>query len=292
MRKLGAGIISLLCLVAAAGCTTNKSIANVTFSTQATLEFALGTLNDGGAVSFLNTGAAAPATYLNVVTSFRNQNGVSAYINPGTATLSGTAAVGPFPGSFAYGQAPGDNSVIGLTPAYPPTTSTTFRGFGTGFVFTGVTPPAAGPYTLADNVPVNGSTTSYSATSTLSTITTLGAETPPAFVSDGTGGGTFTVTVPAGVTETFVAVYDDVSVPPAPACSSIGPQEVLLQASGTTATLPDVLVVGNPYCDFVFGADYPLLESGPPANLQVSPTLTGTAGTVDLTASAIASFTE
>jgi hypothetical protein len=75
MSKVGAGIAWLLCAAAVGGCSTNTSIAGINFSTQATLELAVGTLNDGGGLSRVATGTAAPGTYLNAVSSFRNQLG-------------------------------------------------------------------------------------------------------------------------------------------------------------------------------------------------------------------------
>ena len=65
MRNFGAGIIAMLCLVAIAGCTTNKSIANITTPSNK-LQLAVGTIND----SFGTLGLGG--TTLNVVTTFRN----------------------------------------------------------------------------------------------------------------------------------------------------------------------------------------------------------------------------
>ena len=73
----------MLCLVAIAGCTTNKSIANVTTNTSAKLQIAVGTINDSA--DTLGIGG----TTLNVVTTFRNQFGNSAYENPGQFSLTG-----------------------------------------------------------------------------------------------------------------------------------------------------------------------------------------------------------
>ena len=295
MPKFGARIIWLVCFAAVAGCTTNTSIANLNFSTQATLELAVGTLHDAGGLSKIVTGTAAPGTYLNAVSSFRNQYGNSAFLNPGTATLSGpggTFSPGPL---YSYGEAPGLNGVFGLPPAYPPAQNSSYAGFATGFIFSALT-ATPGTYTLADSVPVNGSTINYSATATLAAATTLGPESAPTYVTDGAGGGgTFTVTVPAGVTEEFVTVYDDSTPPspPMPKCTVIGTQDALVLASGTSAIVPDgTLIQGNKYCAFSFGVDYRLIEDGPPSNQQPSPTLANAGGTVDMTASPAQGFTQ
>src|SRR5690242_12396169 len=107
MRNFGAGIIAMLCLVAIAGCTTNKSIANITTS-QAKLELAVGTINDSAGT--LGIGG----TTLNVVTSFRNSLGNSAYEHPGFYTLTGPGGtiVASNPSNFCdqlwgYGDFPG-----------------------------------------------------------------------------------------------------------------------------------------------------------------------------------------
>src|SRR4029077_15455146 len=108
MRKLGAGIIAVLCLVSIAGCTTNKSIANVTTNTNAKLQLAVGTINDSA--DTLGIGG----TTLNVVTTFRNQFGNSAFKNPGSYTLTGPGGtiIAPNPANpcdelFGYGDFPG-----------------------------------------------------------------------------------------------------------------------------------------------------------------------------------------
>src|SRR5215472_9041097 len=111
-------VAALLCVVAIAGCSTNRSIANIT-TPKASLEVAVGTINDN--FDTLGIGGVT----LNVVTSFRNALGNSAYQTPGNFALAGpgggiVAANGgspcPIPPSaspfttdelFSYGLAPG-----------------------------------------------------------------------------------------------------------------------------------------------------------------------------------------
>jgi len=89
-------------------------------------------------------------------------------------------------------------------------------GYAMGFtVFEGVTPAAASStYTLTLTVPTGISSSgvaSYgtvSGTATASGAVTLPAITAPTLVEDGAGGGSFVVTLPAGVTEALITVSD------------------------------------------------------------------------------------
>lgn len=283
MHKLRAGLLALLCLGAAVGCKTQTSPGNIIAGPVA-LQFAVGTLNDSaGTISGLATGTSVPGTYLNAVASFRNNMGASAFLSPGNAVLVGGSgalkeAVG---GVFSYGQFPGTNGVVGLPPAYnPPSTA---GGYATGFIFTSV-PPSSGTYSLTTVVGVNGQNQQYGAAATLpGTPTVLTAEAAPVYASGGaTGGGTFTVVVPSGVIETLVVVFDTT------------PAEVATALThGTSAVLPaGTLALGASYTAFAVGADYPLVEAGPPANTSMRPTLVGGGGTSDLTASGSAGFTQ
>src|SRR5262249_49200689 len=119
----------------------------------------------------------------------------------------------------------------------------------------------------------------------------LGADPTPTYASDGApGGGTFTIGTPAGVTESLVIVFADSS---GGACSSLGSQVTTVETTTTSAIVPDgTLAAGTQSCAFVVGADYPLVEAGPPVNREVRPTLTGASGTSDLTASGFLAFTQ
>src|ERR1700693_3101632 len=102
MRKFGAALIALFGVGVMAGCTTNNTVGNPVFSTKARLQLAVGTLNDSA-----GTLTSVPGTYMNAVSTFRNQQGVSAYITPGNSTLAvpGGATLNTC-GLFSYGQNP------------------------------------------------------------------------------------------------------------------------------------------------------------------------------------------
>ncbi len=301
MHKLRAGLAALLCLGAAVGCSTQTSPGDI-LAGPVTLQMAVGTLNDSaGTISGLYGGPGA-GTFLNVVATFRNNLGSSAFASPGNANLLGPAALKfPIPGSiFAYGQppfgslgagSPGD-LVLGMPPAYVPASTvarsdssfnTLTPGYSTGFIFTGLAPTPGG-YAVNVGVQVNGQNQVYGVAATLpGSPKVLGGEAAPSYASGGgTGGGTFTVSVPAGVTETLVVVFDT------------SPAEVATALThGSTATLPaGTLTPGTAYTAFAIGADYPLVESGPPASAVQNPTITGGGGTANLTVSGSAGFTQ
>lgn len=281
MHKPRAGLLALLVLGVAVGCSTQTSPGNIVTG-QVFLQMAVGTLNDSaGTISGLN-GGPGPGTYANVVTSFRNNLGASAYLSPGNGYVHFPAAAPLFVGGlFSYGQPPGFNGVLGMPPAYMP--ASTVGGYATGFIFTGQ-PATPGAYAVTTVVVVNGQNQPRGATATLPAApTVLGAEPPPVYASGGaTGGGTFTVAPPAGVTETLVVVFDT------------SPTEVATALThGTIAVLPaGTLAFGTSYTAFAIGADYPFVESGPPASAATMPTLIGAGGTADLTASGSAGFTQ
>ncbi len=276
MHKLRVALLVALCAGAVAGCNTDTSPGNIVAGKVA-MQLAVGTLNDSAGTL---TGAAN--TYLNAVATFRGQFGASAFLNTGNATLTGPGGtIASMLGIFSYGQAPGTNGVGGFPPAYTPA-SANGAGYATGFILTGA-PPTAGSYGIKTVVSANGQNQTYGAGATLpATPTVLGNEAAPSYASGGaTGGGTFTVSVPAGVTETLVVVLQGTS------------EVATAKTTGTTATLPsNTLVPGTSYTAFAIGADYPLVEAGPPANTSMTPKLTGAGGTSDLTASSAAGFTQ
>jgi hypothetical protein len=288
MRNIRFGLLALICAGAVVGCKTDTSPGNITAG-PAALEMSVGTLNDSAGTL---TGTAG--TYVNVVEAFRGQFGNSAFINPGTATLTGPGGLDDDAGQlFAYGQTPGTNFVGGFPPAYSPA-SQNASGYATGFIFpisaaTGMVvlpppPPTPGVYGLTTIVSANGQNQRYGAAATLPAApTVLPNDTAPSYTSGGaTGGGTFTVTEPAGVTETLVVVY-----------LSGGAEVATAETKTTQAVLPaGTLTLGNNYIAFAIGADYPLVEAGPPANTSLKPTLTGAHGTSDLTVSGTTAFTQ
>jgi len=289
MHKLRIAVAMLICVGALSGCKTNTSAGDIKFVAP-TMQLAVGTLNDNAGTL---TGAAG--VYTNAVTTFRNSLGNSAFITPGNGTLrvpgGAAVAVGQL---FAYGQAPGVNGVQGEPPAYnPPSTA---GGYATGFILTGITPPVTGRYTVVDPVTVNNVVQPWNASATLpAAFTTLAPEGAAAYVRDASldGGGTFTFSAPpAGVIEQVVYVVCLTSAGAAgdPCGGSTGPGTPVASAEVTGATLVAALPAGtlftnDTYACVVLGADYPLVEAGPPANQQPAPALTGANGTSDLTAS-------
>ena len=314
MRKLSAGLIALVGVGLMAGCTTNNTVGNPKFTTNAKLQLAVGTLNDAfGALT------SVPGVYLNAVSTFRNQFGNSAFINPGKPTFAlpggGSATVC---GLFSYGQNPltmlapifdndpgtegpiGENApAFGVPPAYNPANNNAVGYYALGYLVyldptctLYVLPPAATPgdYTLSTTVAVNGRHPSFSATATLgASPTVLPSEVAPVYVSGsaGSGGGTFTIAQPAGVTESLIIIASGDNDPD-------GSNTIVasIETSSTTAVVPDGTLAPGDYKAYVIGADYPLFESGPPNNTAQAPTLVGAGGTADTTASNIATITQ
>jgi hypothetical protein len=306
MRKFSAGLIALVGVGVIAGCTTNNTVGNPQFTTHAKLQLAVGTMNDA-----FGTLTSVPGTYLNAVSTFRNQLGASAYINPGTSTLAlpggGSATTC---GLFSYGQNPaamvapfgningpgpmgGFAPIFGMPPSYSPADANGI-GYALGYLlfFTAgdannapcsqyVLPPAPtlGAYTLNTTVSTNGKSLPYSANATLAGAPlVLPAEPAPTYVpgAAGSGGGTFTIVKPAGVTESLIAVVD----------STTFAELTTIETTTTTAVVPNgTIATGETCVAFVVGADYPLVESGPPSNTQQVPTINGAGGTADITVS-------
>jgi len=311
MRKFGAGVITILCFISIAGCTTNKSIANVTTPPNK-LQLAVGTINDSQ--DTLGIGGVS----LNVVSTFLNVLGNSAYEHPGFYQLTGPngTIVTPNPSNFcdqlfSYGDFPGcegDNigeAIVGVPPAYTPPSS--IGGYSLGFIQTGA-PATAGTYTLSTSVPANG-TQSFSASATLGTTVMANAGGVTGFVSDTKGGGTFTFSNPLKAKfklhhHGFVAVSEFLILVSNSVISSSPLIVAAVEAPGgrTTAT-----IVGTGDCSssvggipipcggnsaYVIDADYPLVEDGPPASHSQAPQLDGPNGSADISVSGITPINE
>jgi hypothetical protein len=217
-----------------------------------------------------------------------------------------------------------------IASGYPPS----FAGFGLGYV---VFPPAskqnnnvtrtakAGNYALTvafttdpgtlGNFPVGPPPAGLSSTARAALTDTTGLppiNTGPSFTPDGVGGGTFTLGVPAGVTETIiliqtanqcytasdstlngpgVTVFAVVSTVPGPGTqrfvlpANLGPN----QAAGNGHTLctgADNAKVGvldgTNVSGEVIEADYPLFEASYPDNRSETPTIVGPSGQSDV----------
>lgn len=144
---------------------------------------------------------------------------------------------------------------------------TTFNGYPSGFTTFALT-PTAGTYSLSVGLP-NASTPipTFTATTQLSNLTPLGPFTGTSYTSDGVGGGTVTVTVPPGVTETLIEITDT---------TAANYYSLVVRGTGPkTATLPPNLGVvtggvagpsippGNGVRVIAVGFDYPALEAVP-----------------------------
>ena len=113
------------------------------------------------------------------------------------------AAIGQAARAFYFG--PGNPMVSNFKDGSFPNT---FLGYPTGFTTFGLT-PTTGTYSLAVGLAGASVTVpTMTATTSLTSLTPLPNFAAPTYTSDGAGGGTVTLTVPAGVTETLVEVVD------------------------------------------------------------------------------------
>ncbi len=217
-----------------------------------------------------------------------------------------------------YGGAPAFPTT--LTPAY----DAAFTGYSLGFNFLPAT-PVRGSYTLAIGIPptfgtaVGASTPTIGATANLSNAAGLAAYPTPVFVPDDLGGGTFSITPPAGVTETMIEVnvtstclgYTVPSTAPVlpgqsppPAGSNVSYTLLAHGSAPARIPLPDTIGpavdgVATPtmcsqrasYTYSALGFDYPAFEASYPANRTQAPTIVGTNGQADVTVSQAASGT-
>lgn len=216
---------------------------------------------------------------------------------PGNVAPGGPSPAFPTP---IYGTGTGAGSPVnlligppaqGITPFnnvnYPPG----FAGYLPGFTAFAAT-PVAGAYSLNVSVAAaNAASTSVTASATLASTTPLGAVSAPTLTKDGKGGGTVSVTVPAGATETLVFVYDIT----AKAYYTVGP---IAGTGAQSASLPDTLgpcgppncgaatlATGDNYSLTAVSFDYPDFESTQPGNTSQTPTVTGAAGQADISVS-------
>ena len=195
---------------------------------------------------------------------------------------------------------------VGGPPAYPNVRTGTypsgFAGFGQGFLTFALGTPPPGPYSLSVLVPAaNAASATFTASATIASARGLTAfSAPPTTTEDGSGGLTVAFLAPAGVTESVVDIAD--IGPNAGSSSPANPNApifytIVAHGSGSqTVTLPPNLgplgaggaaspsiAPGDDYTVTVLGADYPLFEAGPPANVQQSPALLGGSGQADIT---------
>lgn len=172
-----------------------------------------------------------------------------------------------------------------------------FAGYSPGFTVFEL-PPSAGQYGLSVLVPAsNVSPVTYTASANLTSTATLGPISAT-FASDGNGGATGTVTVPAGVTEAEVFIIDQTTGEYfTAALTGITGAGTLnysvagnLGSCGTNCPQP-TFSTGDSIAYTVVGYDYPAIEASSPTSTTAKPTITGSNGQADLTMGAISSAT-
>jgi hypothetical protein len=172
-----------------------------------------------------------------------------------------------------------------------------FAGYPAGFTVFEL-PPAAGTYSLTAHVATsNVSPVDYTASANLASTTPLGPTTVT-FTSDANqdGGGTGTVSVPAGVTETEVFLIDINPNSGAATYYTVGPLSgtgavnytfpANLGACTTNCPQPS-MIAGDIVIVAAVGYDYPAFEAGPPGNTSQKPAIAGANGQADITMSPI-----
>jgi len=259
-------------------------------------------------------------------TTFGQIGGVFSYgiqpLNSNNNALSGIASFTPYAQPFytdAFSSGGTDISTVylGGPPGYTNVQTGTYPGGFLGFTLgfnSFAAKLAKGPYVLSDVIPTSttGSGT-LTATAMLASMALLPTYAPPATVTeDGSGGASFALAVPAGVTETFVNVVDTGQDPSSTftdchtGYSAPYYYTVVLETAGpaaATATLPDgvgpipaaggsaepTLCPGDDYSVTEIGTDYPAYEAGPgeasASGVSQTPAITGAKGQADITVS-------
>ena len=262
--------------------------------------------NDSGSSNITSTPQALPGVKA-APTTFGQSGGVFAY---GFAPLnSGRNA----PGGYGAFQEPfytdaASASFTAFSPLLGPPATSNFRdgitdpifpGYPSGFTsFLGVT-LVPGQYTLNVLIPAADPKLISNLTATANLVSTamLPTFTTPVFASDTTGGGSISLTVPSGVTETIVYLSDGTSgLTYSFFVTGSGPQTITVPDNigkispkgATSATLGS----GDSVSIVAVGFDYPAFEAAPPSNHSQTPTIVGPNGQADLTASAAGMGTE
>ncbi|MGA8841381.1 MAG: hypothetical protein WB491_12925 [Candidatus Aquilonibacter sp.] len=156
--------------------------------------------------------------------------------------------------------------------------------------------PAAGTYQLSVVIPGNTGTVTQTKSVTLGAVTCIPQAATPPFVADGTGGGTLAFVMPAGATEAFVQLTDFGPDSTVGTVNASAPVYYTIEATASgTLTLPDAIgpggapstATGDDLVVQVVAFDYDLFGLSPlNSGSNPSPTITGAAGTDDLSVSA------
>ena len=269
--------------------------------------------NDAGTASFssqLQTTPIAPAA----TTTFGFSGGVFGMgFAPANSSIFGSANYpNRFGGNFYAlplgGAAP--LAYLGGPPAFPQVRDGTYpanyAGFLQGFTDFAAT-PVAGTYTLGVVIPTSAVTTgTKTATAVLASIAPLPTFSAPTIALDGFGGGTISLTVPAGVTEAYVDVVDTTGSCyglPAPAyftvrTTTVGPQTLTLPdtlgppiVTASSSTPAKTICAGDKYQLYAVGFDYGAFAASYPNSTSAAPAIVGANGQADITTSAVTSGT-
>lgn len=265
--------------------------------------------NDAGTNSI--TGSAHPTVGTAAApTTFGASGGAFGYgFQPDNSTTAGSASFARYPLPF-YTTGRQLRYIAG-PPAFPQTRdgnyATGFAGWTLGFTDFLAT-PVAGTYALNLTIPTgfnaSGNPTSgvVSASATLGSTALLPTFAAPTFAPDSAGGGTASVTVPAGVTDAYVIIVD--SAAGATDCFPGTQSRPVYYALHTTTTGSQSLVLppnlgptgpgfantrslcsGDAYRVYAVGFDYDATGAAPPTSTSIAPSIVGPSGQSDVTAS-------
>jgi hypothetical protein len=189
---------------------------------------------------------------------------------------SSSASVSPFPVQPQFFDAVGagtafsaQRALYGGPPAYPAPSGNT--GFPEGFYLLALSgAPPTGVYTLTVSYVQNSVPGSQSATATLSSNVPLATLPAPTYAGDGLGGGSGSITLPAGVTEALINFTDR-----GPGNTGVRATLVVHGTGVHGYNLPNSMQfhTGDAIRIQAFGFDYNDFELGPPNNLSQSPPL-------------------
>jgi hypothetical protein len=280
--------------------------------------------DDAGTASITSTPQSVQPGAVTPPNTFGQAGGVFAYgflpVNSTNNAESGNNGYTPygqpfFTDAFSAGGTDISSVYLGGPPAYTNVQTGTYPGGFVGFTqgFNSFASTlAAGTYTLSMVVPTSptktGTLTAAAALTSMALLPTYG---PPAVLEDGTGGATFTVTVPAGVTETLLDVvdlgagsatavdchgaysapfyYTVVDHTPGPATVTMTLPDAVGPIPPTGGAAEPTLCTGDAYVVNLVGTDYDAYEAGPgqsdPNGSSETPTIVGASGQADITVS-------
>jgi hypothetical protein len=284
---LSAVLVDTPSIVGPAGFVNNGGAAantnNGTNTITGTPQEAAG-LPDSPATTFGQTGGAFAYGFAPINISTSGAASFTAYSLPFYGTVPGPTAA-----ALPYYVGPGNSVVPNFRDG---TQAAGFAGYNPGFVdFTSVA-LATGTYTLTVNVGTANTApiAPFTATANLASLVPLPVFPAPTYTSNGAGGGTIGLTVPAGVTEAFAEVRDLTSGNYYTFVTrTVGAQTITVPNNiGTivNGVAGPTLTVGGNVRVYAVGFDYPAIEalsigSNPPQ----APTIVGANGQADITAS-------